>query len=164
MDHWTMDAGLVVVLEVMLRVALGLRFLGSGISNVRRWPHAVGTAKVVFAGGTRFFALMAVAFMVLGGFGVAVGFQTRVAALMIVLFIIPTFLVLRNHLQTYPKMLAEVLGSLPENGPMDEARRLGRAAIHSSETSWQANLIFLLLALYFMIRGSVAFGIDNLLG
>jgi len=62
------------------------------------------------------------------------------------------------------RSLEKVLGSLPENGPMDEARRLGMAAIHSSETSWQANLIFLLLALYFMIRGSVAFGLDNLLG
>lgn len=158
-----MDSGLLVVIEVMLRVALGLRFLGSGLSNVRRWPHAVGTAQVVFAKGTKFFALMAVAFMVLGGFGVAAGFQTRIAALMIVLFLIPTFVLIRDHLRTYPKMQEKVLGSLPENGPMDEARRLGRAAIHLSETSWQANLIFLLLALYFMIRGSVAFGLDNLL-
>jgi len=158
------DSGLLVVIEVMLRVALGLRFLGSGLSNVRRWPHAVGTAQVVFAKGTKFFALMAVAFMVLGGFGVAAGFQTRIAALMIVLFLIPTFVIIRDHLRTYPKMQEKVLGSLPENGPRDEARRLGMAAIHSSETSWQANLIFLLLALYFMIRGSVAFGLDNLLG
>ena len=159
-----MDSGLLVVIEVMLRVALGLRFLGSGISNVRRWPHAVGTAQVVFAKGTKFFALMAVAFMVLGGFGVAAGFYTRIAALMVVLFLIPTFIVIRDHLRTYRKLQEKVLASLPENGPMDEARRLGRAAIHSSETSWQANLIFLLLALYFMIRGSVAFGLDNLLG
>ncbi len=159
-----MDSGLLVVIEVMLRLALGLRFLGSGISNVRRWPHAVGTARVVFAKGTKFFALMAVAFMVLGGFGVAVGFHTRIAALMIVLFLIPTFAIIRYHLRTYPKMQEKVLGSLPENGPMEEARRLGGAAIHSSETSWQANLIFLLLALYFMIRGSVAFGLDDLLG
>ena len=72
-----MDTGLLVVIEVMLRVALGLRLLSSGISNVRRWPHAVGTAKVVFAKGTKFFALMAVAFMVLGGFGVAAGFGLK---------------------------------------------------------------------------------------
>ncbi len=159
-----MDSGVLIVIEVMLRVALGLRFLGSGWSNVRRWPHAVGTAQVVFAKGTKFFAVMAVAFMVLGGFGVAAGFLTRIAALMIVLFLIPTFVVIRYHLRTYPKMQEKVINSLPENGPIEEARRLGRAAIHSSETSWQANFIFLLLALYFMVRGSVAFGLDNLLG
>ncbi len=158
-----METGVVVFLEVLLRIALGLRLLGSGISNVRRWPHAVGTAKAVFKKGTKFFALMAVAFMVLGGFGVAVGLMTRVSALMIVLFLIPTFLVIRHHLRTYPQMQEKVLLALPGDGPMNDARRLGRAAIHASETSWQANLIFLLLALYFMVRGSVAFGVDNLL-
>ncbi|MGH7847395.1 MAG: DoxX family protein, partial [Candidatus Binatia bacterium] len=153
-----------VAIEVLLRIALGLRFLSSGASNVRRWPHAVGTARSVFPKGTMFFAFIGVAFMVLGGIGVAAGFQTRIAAVMIAIFLIPTFGIQRHHLRARPKILQRILSALPENGPRDELRRLGRDAIHAAETAWQANVIFLLVALFFAVRGSIAFGIDNLFG
>jgi uncharacterized membrane protein YphA (DoxX/SURF4 family) len=156
------DQGLLVFLEVLLRIALGLRFLSSGVSNVRRWPHAVGTAGPVFPKGTTFFAFIGVAFMVLGGIGVTAGFQTRAAALLIAIFLIPTFAIQREHLRKRPQVLERLLSALPVNGPRDELRRLGRDAIHAAETGWQANVIFLLLALFFAVRGSVAFGIDNL--
>ena len=157
-----MDQGLLVAIEVLLRIALGLRFLSSGVSNVRRWPHAVGTARSVFPRGTAFFAFVGVASMVLGGVGVALGFQTRIAALLIAIFLIPTFGIQRDHLRIRPKILERILSALPESGPRDELRRLGRDAIHAAETGWQANVIFLLVALFFALRGSIAFGIDNL--
>jgi uncharacterized membrane protein YphA (DoxX/SURF4 family) len=159
-----MDQGLLIMIEVLLRIALGLRFLSSGVSNVQRWPYAVGTARSVFPNATTFFAFIGVAFMVLGGIGVAAGFQTRIAALMIAIFLLPTFEIQRHHLRTRPKILERILSALPESGPRDELRRLGRDAIHGAETGWQANVIFLLLALFFAVRGSVAFGIDNLFG
>src|SRR5919106_6979701 len=143
-----MDQGLLIMIEVLLRIALGLRFLSSGVSNVQRWPHAVGTARSVFPNATTFFAFIGVAFMVLGGIGVAAGFQTRIAALMIAIFLLPTFEIQRHHLRTRPKILERILSALPESGPRDELRRLGRDAIHGAETGWQANVIFLLLALF----------------
>ncbi len=158
-----MEAGLLVIIEVFLRIALGLRFLNSGVSNVRRWPHAVGTARVVFPKATTFFAFIGVAFMVLGGIGVSVGFQTRISALMIATFLIPTFGIQRHNLRTRPQSVQRILSAISEEKARDEARKLGRDAVHASETGWQANVIFLLVALFFAIRGSVAFGIDNLL-
>ncbi len=159
-----MEAGWVTVVEVLLRIALGLRFLYSGVDNVRRWPSAIGAARSVFSKGATLLAFIAVAFLVLGATGLTLGFQTRIAALMIALFLIPTFVVQYNFLKTYPQLLKKLLSSIPEDGPMAEAQRLGRHAVHTSEVGWQTNVIFLLLSVYFILRGSVAFGLDNLLG
>lgn len=52
-----MGSGLVVIIEVLLRITFGLRFLYSGVDNVRRWPGAVVTARVVFAKGRPFWPL-----------------------------------------------------------------------------------------------------------
>jgi uncharacterized membrane protein YphA (DoxX/SURF4 family) len=159
-----METGWVTVVEVLLRIVLGLRFLYSGVDNVRRWPSAIGTARSVFSKGATLLAFIAVAFLVLGATGLTLGFQTRIAALMIALFLLPTFVVQYNFLKTYPQLLKKLLSSIPEDGPMVEAQRLGRHAVHTSEVGWQTNVIFLLLSVYFILRGSVAFGLDNLLG
>ncbi len=68
-----MDQGLLTVIEVLLWIALGLRVLYSGLSNVLRWPHAVGTTRIVFPKGATFFGFVGVALMVLGGIGVTLG-------------------------------------------------------------------------------------------
>ena len=159
-----METGWVIVVEVLLRIALGMRFLYSGVDNVRRWPSAIGTARSVFSRGAPILAFIAVAFLLLGSMGLALGYQTRIAALMIALFLIPTFLIQYNFLKTYPQLLKKLLSSIPEDGPMAEAKRLGGHAVHTSEVGWQTNVIFFLLSVYFILRGSVAFGLDNLLG
>ena len=159
-----MDQGPLVAVEVSLRVALGLRILYSGVSNVARWPHAIGTARVVFPRGTTFFALLGVAFMVLGGIGLALGLQTRVAAFLIATFLLPTFEIQRQRLQTLPHALESALVKISEADTKEEVRRLGRHAIHAYEIGWQNNLVLLLAAVFFLIRGSIAFGLDNLLG
>lgn len=159
-----MDQGPLVAIEVSLRVALGLRILYSGVSNVARWPNAIGTARIVFAKWTTFFAFMGVAFMVLGGISLALGFQTRIAAFMIAGFLLPTFEIQRQRLQTLPEMLEKALGAISETETRNEVRQLGRHAVHAYEIGWQNNLILLLVAIFFLIRGSVAFGLDNLLG
>lgn len=158
-----MEPGLLTIVEVLLRVVLGLRFLSSGLSNVRRWPHAVGTTRIAFPQGATFFGFAAVALLVLGGAGVALGFQTRIAAMMLVIFLIPTFKIQWHWLKMLPAKVEKVKGGLTQKESSDDFQLLGKHAIHSHEVALQDNLVLLLVALFFLVRGSVAFGLDNFL-
>jgi uncharacterized membrane protein YphA (DoxX/SURF4 family) len=82
---------LTVIAEAMLRIILGWRFLISGLSNIRRWPNPVTTASILFPKGASFFGFVATVLMVVGGVGVAIGFQTPVCSLMLIVFLFPTF-------------------------------------------------------------------------
>ncbi len=158
-----MEQGSVLLfVEVIFRVVLGLRFLSSGISNVRRWPHATQTAAIVFPLGSYFFGLVATALMVLGGAGLAIGFQTPVAAAMLIVFLLPTFKIHYHWLRTEPATVRAVGEAIGDEEARSAFRIIGRHAIHSHETGWQNNLVLLAGCLYFSVRGSVAFGLDNL--
>jgi len=159
-----MDQGIfLTIIESVLRIILGLRFLSSGISNVRRWPHATHTAKLVFPQGAYFFGFVATALMVLGGSGLALGFQTPIAALMLIVFLLPTFKLHLHWLQILPEALNAVGDSLAHQGAKGQLQLLGRHAIHAHETGWQTNIVLLVMALFFCVRGSAAFGLDNLM-
>ncbi len=159
-----MDQGIfLTIIESVLRIILGLRFLSSGISNVRRWPHATYTAKLVFPQGAYFFGFVATALMVLGGSGLALGFQTPIAALMLIVFLLPTFKLHLHWLQILPEALNAVGDSLAHQGAKGQLQLLGRHAIHAHETGWQTNIVLLVMALFFCARGSAAFGLDNLM-
>ncbi len=159
-----MDQGIfLTIIESVLRIILGLRFLSSGISNVRRWPHATHTAKLVFPQGAYFFGFVATALMVLGGSGLALGFQTPIAALMLIVFLLPTFKLHLHWLQILPEALNAVGNSLAHQGAKGQLQLLGRHAIHAHETGWQTNIVLLVMALFFCARGSAAFGLDNLM-
>ena len=80
---------LIILAEAILRAILGWRMLISGLSNVRRWPNPVNTASILFPKGATFFGFVATFLMVVGGFGLAVGFQTPLCAVMIIVFLIP---------------------------------------------------------------------------
>lgn len=157
MDHAFLLAGV----ETILRITLGLRFLYSGLSNVRRWPSAVENAKLVFAFGQTFFGFIAIFFMVAGGIGLALGFQTRLAALMIVLFLIPTLKIQWHWLRALPATIEEINRALPQDEHRSKFRLLATHAYHAHETGWQNNLLFMIVALFYVVRGSAAFGIDN---
>ena len=159
-----MDQGIfLTIIESVLRIILGLRFLSSGISNIRRWPHATHTAKLVFPQGAYFFGFVATALMVLGGSGLALGFQTPIAALMLIVFLLPTFKLHLHWLQILPEALNAVGDSLAHQGAKGQLQLLGRHAIHAHETGWQTNIVLLVVALFFCARGSAAFGLDNLM-
>ena len=159
-----MDQGIfLTIIESVLRIILGLRFLSSGISNVRRWPHATHTAKLVFPQGAYFFGFVATALMVLGGSGLALGFQTPIAALMLIVFLLPTFKLHLHWLQILPEALNAVGNSLAHQGAKGQLQLLGRHAIHAHETGWQTNIVLLVMALFFCARGSAAFGLDNMM-
>jgi uncharacterized membrane protein YphA (DoxX/SURF4 family) len=150
-----------ITIETLLRIALGLRFLYSGVSNVRRWPNPVRNAEIVFPFGTKFFGAVAVFLMVGGGVGLALGAATRAAAAMIALFLLPTMQIQFYWLRKLPGIIEEVRGATTE-AARPKLQLIARHAYHGHETAWQANVLFMLMALYFVVRGSVAFGIDNL--
>jgi hypothetical protein len=83
---------------------------------------------------------------------------------MIALFLLPTFMIQRHWLGVLPSMIEDVNRGLADESRKSLFQRLAKQAFHSHETGWQNNLLMLIVALFFAVRGSPAFGIDNLLG
>jgi uncharacterized membrane protein YphA (DoxX/SURF4 family) len=154
-------SSLVNTAEALLRVILGWRFLISGLSNIRRWPNAAGTASILFPKGATFFGFIATLLMVAGGIGVALGFQTPVCALMLVVFLIPTFSLHSYWLKVLPTMVPVVKNAMADEKAQSYFRSFDRQAYHAHEVGIRDNLVLLAAALYFAVRGSGAFGIDN---
>lgn len=162
-----MESPLVVWAETLLRIGLGLRFLSSGVSNLRRWPNPVKNARIAFPAFSEdadvFLGAAAVALMVLGGAGLVLGFLTRLSALAIIVFLLPTFAIHRYWLRRLPEMSDTVRAALAGNREALETFQLiGRQAYHSHETGWKENVLLALAALFFVVRGSAGFGLDNL--
>jgi uncharacterized membrane protein YphA (DoxX/SURF4 family) len=148
--------------EAGLRVVLGYRFLSSGLSNARRWPHATETAAIVSPQYAYPFGAIATALMVLGGAGLALGLATRLAAFLLAVFLVPTFIVHRHWLRVLPPDVVEVAAALTDEDAARKFRLLGRHAIHSHETGMLENVVYLLACLFFMTRGSNGFSLDSL--
>jgi uncharacterized membrane protein YphA (DoxX/SURF4 family) len=147
--------------EAFLRVIFGWRFLISGLSNVRRWPNAAGTASLIFPKGAAFFGLVATVLMVAGGIGVALGFQTPVSALMLFIFLIPTLSLHSYWLKVLPTMSPAIKKAITDEKAQAYFRSFDRQAYHAHEVGIRDNLVFLAVALYFAVRGSGALGVDN---
>jgi uncharacterized membrane protein YphA (DoxX/SURF4 family) len=152
---------LVFAAEALLRVILGWRMLISGLSNVRRWPNPVNTASILFPRGATFFGFMATFLMVVGGFGLAAGIQTPLCALMIIIFLIPTFALHAHWLKVLPTMTPVVKKSLQDEKAENYFRSFDRQAYHAHQVGLRDNLVFVAAAVYFSVRGSAAFGVDN---
>jgi uncharacterized membrane protein YphA (DoxX/SURF4 family) len=155
------NSTLVSVAEAALRVILGWRMLISGLSNVRRWPNPVNTASILFPRGATFFGFVATCLMVVGGFGVAAGIQTPLCAVMIVIFLIPTFGLHRHWLKVLPTMVPVVTAALKDEKARSYFRSFDRQSYHAHEVGLRDNLVFVAAALYFAVKGSAAFGVDN---
>jgi uncharacterized membrane protein YphA (DoxX/SURF4 family) len=152
---------LVTMSEAALRVILGWRMLVSGISNVRRWPNPANTASILFPKGATFFGFVATFLMVVGGFGLAAGIQTPICAVMIMIFLIPTFALHWHWLKVLPTMSPAVTAAITDNKAQNYFRSFDRQAFHAHEVGIRDNLVFLAAAIYFVVRGSAAFGLDN---
>jgi uncharacterized membrane protein YphA (DoxX/SURF4 family) len=135
--------------------------LVSGISNVRRWPNPVSTASILFPKGATFFGFVATILMVFGGFGLAAGIQTPICAVMIAVFLIPTFALHWHWLKILPTMSPAVKAAITDHKAQNYFRSFDRQAFHAHEVGIRDNLVFLVAAIYFAVRGSVAFGVDN---
>jgi uncharacterized membrane protein YphA (DoxX/SURF4 family) len=152
---------LVNAVEALLRVILGWRFLISGVSNIRRWPNPVGTASILFPKSANFFGFIATVLMVVGGAGVAAGIQTPVCAVMLVIFLIPTFSLHSYWLKVLPTMVPVVRNAIADEQAQKYFRSFDRQSYHAHEVGIRDNLVLLLAAAYFAVRGSAAFGVDN---
>ena len=159
MEHTT----LMLIAEAVLRVILGWRFLISGLSNVGRWPNPVQTASILFPRGATFFGLVATLLMVVGGLGVAAGFQTPLCSAMVIIFLIPTFVLHSYWLKVLPTMAPVVKAALNDEKAQNYFRSFDRQSYHAHEVGIRDNLVFLAAAVYFAVRGSTAFGLDNLI-
>lgn len=159
MEHTT----LMLIAEAVLRVILGWRFLISGLSNVGRWPNPVQTASILFPRGATFFGLVATLLMVVGGLGVAAGFQTPLSSAMVIIFLIPTFVLHSYWLKVLPTMAPVVKAALNDEKAQNYFRSFDRQSYHAHEVGIRDNLVFLAAAVYFAVRGSTAFGLDNLM-
>jgi uncharacterized membrane protein YphA (DoxX/SURF4 family) len=149
--------------ETVLRIILGWRFLISGLSNIRRWPNPVQTARLLFPKGAPLFGFIATVLMVVGGFGVAMGLQTHVCSLMLIIFLIPTFNLHFYWLKVLPTMVPVVKSAIGDEKAQDYFRTFYRQSFHAHEVGLRDNLVFLAAALYFIVRGSGAYGLDNLM-
>jgi uncharacterized membrane protein YphA (DoxX/SURF4 family) len=154
---------LTVIAEAMLRIILGWRFLISGLSNIRRWPNPVTTASILFPKGASFFGFVATVLMVVGGVGVAIGFQTPVCSLMLIVFLFPTFGLHLHWLKVLPTMAPVVKNAIGDEKAQNYFRTFDRQSFHSHEVGLRDNLVFLAAAVYFMVRGSAAYGLDNVM-
>ena len=159
MEHTT----LILIAEAVLRVILGWRFLISGLSNVGRWPNPVQTASILFPRGATFFGLVATLLMVVGGLGVAAGLQTPLCSAMVIIFLIPTFVLHSYWLKVLPTMAPVVKAALNDEKAQNYFRSFDRQSYHAHEVGIRDNLVFLAAAVYFAVRGSTAFGLDNLM-
>ena len=159
MEHTT----LMLIAEAVLRVILSWRFLISGLSNVGRWPNPVQTASILFPRGATFFGLVATLLMVVGGLGVAAGFQTPLCSAMVIIFLIPTFVLHSYWLKVLPTMAPVVKAALNDEKAQNYFRSFDRQSYHAHEVGIRDNLVFLAAAVYFAVRGSTAFGLDNLM-
>ena len=153
----------VLISESILRIILGWRFLISGVSNVRRWPNPVQTASLVFPRGATPLGLLATVFMVLGGLGVAAGFQTPICSLMLIVFLIPTFSVHYYWLKVLPTMASVVKDAITDEQARNYFCSFDRQSYHAHEVGIRDNLVLLAAAVYFLVRGSGTFGLDNLM-
>jgi uncharacterized membrane protein YphA (DoxX/SURF4 family) len=156
-------SNLALLAEAILRAVLGWRMLISGLSNVRRWPNPVTTASILFPKGATFFGFVATVLMIAGGAGLAAGFQTPVSAAMIIVFLIPTFFLHSYWLKVLPTMAPAVKNALNDEQAQNYFRSFDRQAYHAHEVGIRDNLVFLAAAFYFAVRGSAAFGLDNLI-
>ena len=155
---------LVLVAEAVLRAVLGWRMLISGISNVARWPNPVNTASILFPTGATFFGFMATFLMVVGGFGLMAGIQTPISAVMVVIFLIPTFGLHWHWLKVLPTMVPVVKAAIKDDKAQGYFRSFDRQSYHAHEVGLRDNLVFLIAAIYFTIKGSAAYGVDNWFG
>jgi uncharacterized membrane protein YphA (DoxX/SURF4 family) len=150
--------------EAALRAILGWRMLISGLSNVRRWPNPVITASILFPKGATFFGAVATFLMVVGGLGVALGMQTPICALMIIIFLLPTFGLHWHWLKVLPTMVPVVQAALKDEKARNYFRSFDRQSYHAHEVGLRDNLVLVAAALYFAVKGSTGFGVDNWLG
>ena len=97
----------------------------------------------MFPKGAPVFGFIATVFMVVGGLGVAIGFQTQICSLMLIIFLIPTFNLHFYWLKVLPTMVPVVKSAIGDEKAQDYFRSFDRQSFHSHEVGLRDNLVFL---------------------
>ncbi len=97
-------AGALAWLALIGRILFALIFVSSGLSHFSR--QTIGYAASVGVPAATFFVPLAGVLAVLGGLGVAFGFQTRIAALLLVVFLVPVTLKMHAFWNVRDAMMA----------------------------------------------------------
>jgi uncharacterized membrane protein YphA (DoxX/SURF4 family) len=142
---------------------LGYRFLSSGLSNWRRWPHATETAAIISEKWATPFGAVATALMVIGGAGLLLGVATPLSGVFLAIFLVPTFVVHRRQHELLAQRARQVEGAISDDEARQGFRMFERHAIHSHETGVLENLVYLAAAVFFATRGSSWLSIDALI-
>jgi uncharacterized membrane protein YphA (DoxX/SURF4 family) len=87
--------------------------------------------------------------------------QTSIAALMIIIFLLPTFALHWHWLKVLPTMAPVVKSALNDEKAENYFGSFDRQAYHAHEVGLRDNLVFVIAACYFATRGSARFGVDN---
>jgi uncharacterized membrane protein YphA (DoxX/SURF4 family) len=77
--------------------------------------------------------------------------------------LIPTFVLHSYWLKVLPTMAPVVKAALNDEKAQNYFRSFDRQSYHAHEVGIRDNLVFLAAAVYFAVRGSTAFGLDNLM-
>ncbi|MGH7873512.1 MAG: hypothetical protein ACREQO_14990, partial [Candidatus Binatia bacterium] len=87
---------------------------------------------------------------------------TPVCAVMLIIFLIPTFTLHYYWLKALPTMAPTVRAAIKDEKAQGYFRSFERQSYHAHEVGSRDNLFFLAAAGYFMMRGSGPLGVDNL--
>jgi uncharacterized membrane protein YphA (DoxX/SURF4 family) len=80
---------------------------------------------------------------------------------LIIIFLLPTFALHRHWLKVLPTMAQVVKSTIADEKAQNYFRSFDRQAYHAHEVGLRDNLVFVAAAVYFAVRGSSGFGIDN---
>jgi len=150
-------------MESLFRIVLGLRLLKSGISNVLNWPNAAQTASLIIPYGAYLCAFVANVLLVVGAAGLTLGFQTPVAAVMLVVFLIPTFKLHYYWLQVLPARAKIIRESITRDEAKSKFEVFRFKAMQFHDSGMENNAVLIAASLYFAVRGCAAYGLDNLM-
>lgn len=104
------------------RICLALIFLNAGVNHLTGFPSFVETIASKGLPGASVLAVATVAFLLLGSLSLLLGYKTKIGALLLILFLVPTSLLFHppaTDLTGFLKNLALIGGLLMTiaNGP-----------------------------------------------
>ncbi|MEO0519765.1 MAG: DoxX family protein [Cyanobacteria bacterium P01_A01_bin.116] len=104
------------------RICLALIFLNAGVKHLTGFPSFVETIASKGLPGASVLAVATVAFLLLGSLSLLLGYKTKIGALLLILFLVPTSLLFHppaTDLTGFLKNLALIGGLLMTiaNGP-----------------------------------------------
>lgn len=78
------------------RICLSLIFLAASFHVITNWNSTIVLMEKAGMSNTQLFLIAGTALMVIGGLSLLIGYKTRIGALLLIVFLVPTTLVMHN--------------------------------------------------------------------